>query len=113
MSTQKSTVDAVLSSLAPADVTAKSMFGEYGVYCDGRFVGVICDDTFYLKVSTVADARLVASELAAPYPGAKDCYVIAPGDLQDDQWLTGVVQATAAALPRAKRRSKRNSSPGG
>jgi TfoX/Sxy family transcriptional regulator of competence genes len=101
MSTRKSTVDAVLAALAPANVRAKAMFGEYGVYCDDRFVGLICDDTFFLKVSSVTDARLAQSPLAAPYPGAKDCYLIDHDDAPDDGWLPDIVQATARALSKS------------
>ena len=31
------------------EITTKKMFGEYGIYCDGKIFGLICDDCFYLK----------------------------------------------------------------
>jgi hypothetical protein len=116
MSTRQSMVDAVLRALEPANVRARPMFGEYGIYCDDRLVGLVCDDIFYLKTSSVEDDRLSACERASPYPGAKDCYVIAiNGDGSDvnddssggDDWLVDVVQATAVALPPAKKRAPR------
>jgi TfoX/Sxy family transcriptional regulator of competence genes len=111
MATRKATVDAVLRALAPANVRAQPMFGEYGIYCDDRFVGVICDDGFFLKVSSVTDQRLSELELAPPYPGAKDWYVIDLADGRDADWLPGVVQATADALPPpGRRRARRRSS---
>lgn len=27
-------------------IAYKKMFGEYGVYCDGKVIGVICDNQF-------------------------------------------------------------------
>lgn len=111
MASQKSTIDEILRSLVPANVRAKPMFGEYGMYCDDVFVGVVCDDRFYLKVAALTDERLASTELAAPYPGAKDCYLISPADLADDDWLRTIVEATAAALLPAKRRPPRATRP--
>src|SRR5262245_7563513 len=40
----------VLELLAPLGrVTARRMFGGYGLYCDGVFFGIILDNTLYLK----------------------------------------------------------------
>lgn len=30
-------------------IEAVKLFGDYGVYCDGKVIGLICDDCFYLK----------------------------------------------------------------
>jgi TfoX/Sxy family transcriptional regulator of competence genes len=96
--------------------TAK-MFGEYGIYCDEKIVGLICDDTLFLKPAGL-DARLLSgTDLAPPYQGAKDYHRV-PGDrLEDRDWLQGLVRATADALPapapKAKKPPKRPSSGGG
>lgn len=34
---------------AAGDITYMKMFGEYGVYCDGKVIGVICDNQFFVK----------------------------------------------------------------
>jgi TfoX/Sxy family transcriptional regulator of competence genes len=107
VATQRQTVDAVLGALAPANVRARAMFGEYGVYCDDRFIGMICDDRFYVKVTGIPDSRLSSCERAAPYPGAKECFVISDADLADDEWLANVVMATASAMPPPKSRAGR------
>ena len=31
------------------EITCKKMFGDYGVYCDGKIIGLICDNQFFLK----------------------------------------------------------------
>ncbi len=31
------------------EIMVKKMFGDYGIYCDGKIFGLICDDCFYLK----------------------------------------------------------------
>lgn len=39
----------VEQALQACEVTAKKMFGDYCLYCDGKVVGLICDDYLYLK----------------------------------------------------------------
>ena len=31
------------------EIVAKKMFGDYGIYCDGKIFGLICDDRLYIK----------------------------------------------------------------
>ena len=31
------------------EIVAKKMFGDYGIYCNGKIFGLICDDCFYVK----------------------------------------------------------------
>ena len=31
------------------EIMTKKMFGDYGIYCNGKIFGLICDDRFYLK----------------------------------------------------------------
>lgn len=35
------------------NISYKRMFGEYGIYCNGKMFGSICDDQFFVK-KTVA-----------------------------------------------------------
>ena len=32
-------------------IRSKKMFGEYGLYCDGAFFAVICDDQLFVKIT--------------------------------------------------------------
>ena len=32
-------------------ITYRKMFGEYGLYCDGKIFAVICNDQFYIKIT--------------------------------------------------------------
>ena len=50
MATQKRTVAYLLDQVTQIGaVSAKPMFGEYGLYVDGTMIGSICDDQLYLK----------------------------------------------------------------
>jgi DNA transformation protein len=44
-------VDYLVEQLAPlGDVSAKSMFGGWGIYCGGRMFALVAQDTLYIKV---------------------------------------------------------------
>ena len=33
------------------EVSYRKMFGEYGIYLDGKFIGVVCDNQFFVKIT--------------------------------------------------------------
>ena len=84
------------------EITFKKMFGEYGIYCDGKIFGLICDDRFYLKPTDVARPLLRVVELRPPYEGAKDYFYIA--DVDDRDYLATIVSETCKQLPEPKRK---------
>lgn len=71
MPTSKETVTFLLEQLAPLDVQARAMFGEYGLYCDEKVVGFISNELLFVKPGK-ADAGFGPETVAAPpYPGTK------------------------------------------
>jgi hypothetical protein len=72
MSTNKDTVARILEQLEPLDVRARAMFGEYGLYCDEKVVGLICGDVLYVKPTEISAEFGSDADLAPPYPGAKE-----------------------------------------
>ncbi len=108
MASKQGTVDFILEQITGAGtVEAKKMFGEYTLYCDGKIVALVADDQLYLKMTAAGKALLGAPVEASPYPGAKLCFLI-PGEHWDDrEWLTRLVQTTAAELPAAKKKAPR------
>ncbi len=102
MATRKETAEYVLDQLDPLDVRVRAMFGEYALYCDEKTVGFICDDTVFVKPTTVAEAVLGPETMAPPYQGSKLYYAV-PGDLLENrEWLQNLVQRTADILPLPK-----------
>ena len=103
MSSQQKTVDYILEQSAGAgDVTAKKMFGEYGMYCDGKIMALICDDQLFIKPTAAGRAYLGEVTDGEPFPGAKPYFLI-EGDRWDDaDWLAGLVKTTADDLPTPK-----------
>lgn len=105
MSTSDETVDHILDRMSAAGaVRARRMFGEHGVYCDDRFVGVICAGQLFLKPTEAGAALEPDLDRAPPYEGAKPSMIV-PDDLLDDpDRLAALVRATADALlaPKTK-----------
>ena len=88
------------------EITVRKMFGDYGIYCDGKIFGLICDDCFYVKPTEAVRPLLRVVDMRPPYEGAKDYYFIA--DVDDRDYLSQIVSETCRALPEPKpRNSKR------
>lgn len=81
-------------------ITYKKMFGEYGVYCDGKIVGVICDNQFFVKKTQAGAALCPGCREAAPYTGAKPHLVM--DSLDDRQLMAQFIRATWEELPPPK-----------
>ena len=62
---------------------SRKMFGEYAFYFMDKVIGLLCDDQLFVKPTEAGKAFLGDPEYAAPYPGAKDHFLI-PEDMWDD-----------------------------
>lgn len=103
MSTQASTVAFVVEQMAAAgSISARPMFGEYGVYCDGKIVALICDDQLFVKPTKAGRAFIGTPEEAPPYPGAKPSFLISADGLEDADWLAELIRLSADELPMPK-----------
>ncbi len=108
MGTKASTAEFLLEQLGQG-VTAKKMFGEYGLYLDGKIFAMVCDDQLFVKSTPEGKDFLGEVQEAPPYPGAKNAFVI-PGDRwENGEWLAELAAITARALPtpQSKRAAKR------
>ncbi len=79
-------------------ITVRKMFGDYGIYCDGKIFGLICDNRFYVKPMEAGRALLRTVDLQPPYEGAKDYFYIA--DVDDRDYLSELVKVTCRALKK-------------
>jgi DNA transformation protein and related proteins len=103
VSSQQRTVDYIAEQCAGAGtITSRKMFGEYGLYCDGKVFAFIADDQLFLKPTEAGRAFLGTVTEAEAYPGSK-LYFRIDGDRWDDaEWMAALVKTTADALPRPK-----------
>lgn len=93
MASSPETADFVLDQLGPLGRT-KRMFGEFGIYMDGTFVGLICDDEVYLKPT----AATAGFEVGTPYPNAKPHPKVPAEILEDAEEFRRLALETAALL---------------
>ncbi len=108
MASDGSTVDYILDQLRSGGVeaSAKKMFGEYGLYVEGRMVALVCDDQLFVKPVPGTAAMLDGFELAAPYPQAKPHPQI-DGDRWDDaDWLAQLFRITSTEVPAPKAKKR-------
>jgi len=92
------------------EVTVRKMFGEYGLFCDGKMFGMICDDQFFVKPTEGGRAFLGEVVEAPPYPGAKPSFLIQER-LEDREWMTELARITTRERPLPKRKAPRRMSP--
>ena len=110
MSTRQSTVDYILDQLVPVgEVSARKMFGEYALYCDGKVVGLVCDNTLYIKI-TEPGKTFVGKyyQEGNAYKGAKTSMVIDDDRIEDREWLCELVRITAENVAFTKKKSVKN-----
>lgn len=108
MTSKPSTVAFLLDQLSETgEVTAKKMFGEYGVFLAGKMIAIIGDDRLYFKLTAQGRQHSPLATEASPYPGAKPCLLVAEEAWDDREWLSELARITAAALPTPKKRSKK------
>ena len=88
------------------EVVAKKMFGEYGLYCDGIFFGMVCDNRFFIKPTAAGKEFMKEVTEGIPYPGAKPSLLIEE-QLEDREWLGEMIRLTVAHLPPPKKKKRK------
>lgn len=107
MATTQNFADFVSEQITDAGtILVKKMFGEYGIYSDGKIFGLICDNKLFIKPTSAGKAFMDAVVEAPPYPGAKMYYLIEE-KLEDREWLSELVRITVAELPEPKPKAKK------
>src|SRR4051812_32659084 len=76
----------------------KRMFGEYGVYMDGKVIAFVCDNSLFVKPTKATDRITQALPQRKPYPQAKP-YPVADELLDDSDALKSLLVQTAQDLP--------------
>ena len=107
MASDQNFVDFVLDQIKNAGViTAKKMFGEYGIYSDEKLFGLICDNKLFIK-PTNSGREFIGNVLEAPpYEGAKPSFLI-EDKIEDSEWLSELVRLSIKELPLPKPKKKK------
>lgn len=83
------------------DITYRRMFGEFGFYVDGVYIGAACDNQLFIKVTDAGKKMIKDPVYGEMYPGAKPSFLIE--NLQDKELLEKLVLATRNALVKKKK----------
>jgi TfoX/Sxy family transcriptional regulator of competence genes len=110
MATDPKTVSFLVDQMSAAGaVSARQMFGDWGLYCDGKMVALTSDGQLFVKPTAGGRTFAVGSEEAPPYQGAKPCLLIDPEHWDDAKWLSELIRISTAELPMRKPKPKAKS----
>ncbi|MGI6250927.1 MAG: TfoX/Sxy family protein [Anaerolineaceae bacterium] len=106
MATDKEFITFLLDTLKPVgNISARPMFGEYGLYYEEKLIGLVCDNQMLIKITPAGWS--VLGENAATgeaYPGSKPFFVI--DNPEDTELMAELIHKTWQELPFKK--SKNN-----
>ena len=78
-------------------ISYKKLFGEYGLWCDGKFFGTVEDNQFYVKMTEAGHRLLPEAEPMAPHGGRPGMYLVE--EMDDRDFLSSLVLETCSQLP--------------
>ena len=105
MASSKDYLEYILDQLSGLDeISYRAMMGEYIIYYHGRIVGGIYDDRFLVKPVSSAVAMMPNADMETPYEGAKEMLLV--DDVEDREFLCGLLEAMYDELPAPKKRKK-------
>ena len=106
MASDRQFVEFLLDQITGAgEVTYKAMFGEYGLYADGKLFALVCDNKLFIKPTLSGRSFIQDVVEAPPYPGAKPSFLIEE-KLEDGEWLSQLVKISLPELPEPKPKPK-------
>lgn len=109
MASSQTTVDYITEQMESAGiVTSRKMFGDYAIYCNGKVIGFVCDDSLFIKPTKEGKEWYPEAEDAPPYPGAKMYMRISEEKWDDREFMTQLVSITYQSLPIPKSRKKKS-----
>jgi TfoX/Sxy family transcriptional regulator of competence genes len=107
MSSDQSFVDFIVEQMADAGtISYKKMFGEYGVYCNGKIVALVCDNRLFVKPTSGGRTFIGNATEAPAYPGAKPSFLI-EDKLEDSEWLSELITISYKELPQPKPKKRK------
>jgi len=109
MASDQNFVEFVLEQIKNAgNITAKKMFGEYGIYPDDKIFGLICDNKLFIKPTHAGRKFIGNPNEAPPYTGAKPYFLI-EDQIEYSAWLiSALINISVKELPAPKPKKKNN-----
>ncbi len=88
------------------EIKIRKMFGDYGIYCDEKIFGLICDNQLFIKITEAGKVILPDLETSSPYEGAKPHFIFS--DIDNRDALSKFIQITCSELPAPKIKKNRS-----
>lgn len=108
MASDQKFVDYIIDQIQNAgEITAKKMFGEFGIYSNGKIFGLICDNKLFIKPTNSGRDFIKNVVESPPYEGAKPSFLIEE-KIDEREWLSELVRLTVSELPDPKPKRKKN-----
>ncbi len=106
MASSKSYLNFILNQLSELEnITYRAMMGEYIIYYNGKIIGGVYDDRLLVKPIRSALAYMKNIEYEKPYDGAKKMLMV--DDVDDKQYLVGLVKAMYTELQQSNSKKKK------
>lgn len=105
MATRVEFMEYIADQIKESGAICKKLFGEYGVYCNGRMYGVICDNRFMVKITQASESLLPQAPKEPPYEGAKPMLVVE--DIDNKHLMLTLAQQVSEQLPLPKVKKKK------
>jgi len=110
MASDLSFVEFIVDQIEDAGlITYIKMFGEFGIYSDGKIMALVCDNQLFIKPTEAGRTFIKNVKEAPPYPGAK-LYFLIEDQYEDREWLSNLIRLTVAELPEPKPKKKKKKS---
>ena len=107
MASDQSFVEFIVDQIEDAGlITYIKMFGEFGLYSDGKIMALVCDNQLFIKPTEAGRKFINNVKEAPPYPGAKQYFLI-EDQYEDREWLSNLIRVTVAELPEPKPKKKK------
>ena len=107
MASELSFVEFVVDQIEDAgEITFKKMFGEFGIFSDGKIFGLVCDNQLFIKPTEGGRAFIKDVVEAPPYPGAK-LYFLIEDQIEDRDWLSELIRISVKELPPPKPKKRK------
>lgn len=87
------------------NITYRKMFGEYGMYCDGKIFALICENQLFIKITEAGRKLAPDIEEIPPYEGSKPYFLI--DDIDNREFLVSFVIDTCKELPCQRQRNRK------
>ncbi len=91
---------------ADGEVSYRHMFGGTTLYSRGKVVALICDNRLFVKPTEAGRSYIGTVTEAPAYEGSKNFFLVEE-QIDDAEWLSGLIAITERELPKPKPKRKK------